>query len=89
MDDPTLTPSRPLGADEPLLAAYVGVNWDGYYRPRFEALAAGGPAWMWNRAYRALVGTGERHARVPGDRPPVSAPADACRPHRRTPTWRT
>jgi len=52
MDHEHLTP-EPLGPDEPLLAAYVGANWD-YYRPRFTARAAGGSRWMWNHA-AALV----------------------------------
>lgn len=53
MDDQPLTPPGSLGPDEPLLAAYVGANWD-YYRPRFAARAAGGSRWMWNHA-AALV----------------------------------
>jgi hypothetical protein len=53
MDQQPLTAPGPLGADEPLLAAAVGANWD-YYRPRFAARAAGGPWWMWNHA-AALV----------------------------------
>jgi len=53
MDHQPLTPPGTLGADEPLLAAYVGAKWD-YYRPRFAARAAGGPRWMWNHA-AALV----------------------------------
>jgi hypothetical protein len=48
--DREMTEAGPLGADEPLLAAHVGANWERYYRPRFERLAAGDPAWMWNHA---------------------------------------
>jgi len=53
MDHQPLTAPGSLGPDEPLLATYVGANWD-YYRPRFAARAAGGAWWMWNHA-AALV----------------------------------